>query len=741
MSRWLKSLKPYKGMLLGILVLLIVEVFCDLTLPDITSKIIDTGIQNSGVEHVVPEKIVEKEYESAKIFMNNSEKETWENSYTKDSDGVYKINYTDKKTLDNLDSTLSMSLILDNQFSSLDKDSLTKLLAQQGSGLTPEQLGIKEYPADIRPIFEKMIQSGQMSQNDLEKMKTTMKDKLEEAGGTSLQKSLGLAYAKKQDAKAGIDLNQKQHAYLWKEGGIMIVLAGVLAVAMILTSFLASKVGAAVGRDLRGGVYEKVMRFSNAEIEKFSTASLITRTTNDIQQIQQTTAIGLRMALYSPILAIGGIIRVVSTGVGMGWVIALAVVAMLGIMIGLMGLAMPKFKIMQKLVDNINRISREILTGLPVIRAFGSERREEKRFEKANMDLYKVQLFVNRTMSFMMPIFMFIMFGLSTLIIWLSANKINAGTMQIGQMTAFMTYALQIVMSFIFLTILSVIVPRAAVAAKRADEVLLTEPSIKNADDAIEVKNPKGKVEFKDVSFSYPGSDEEVLHNISFTADTGKVTAVIGSTGSGKSTLIQLIPRLYEVSSGSVEFDGVDVRNLELKSLRQTIGYVPQKSILFTGDIASNIAYGKSEASPEEIELAADIAQAGEFISRKEDGYNSPISQGGTNVSGGQKQRLSIARALAKNPKLLIFDDSFSALDLKTDRKLRKALDEKLGNVTKIIVAQRVSTILNADKIIVMDKGSIVGQGNHEELLKTCETYREIAESQMSKEELYGKEV
>ena len=726
MSRWLKSLKPYKGMLLGILVLLIVEAFCDLTLPDITSKIIDTGIQNSGVEHVVPEKIVEKEYESAKIFMNNSEKETWENSYTKDSDGVYKINYTDKKTLDNLDSTLSMSLILDNQFSSLDKDSLTKLLAQQGSGLTPEQLGIKEYPADIRPIFEKMIQSGQMSQNDLEKMKTTMKDKLEEAGGTSLQKSLGLAYAKKQDAKAGIDLNQKQHAYLWKEGGIMIVLAGVLAVAMILTSFLASKVGAAVGRDLRGGVYEKVMRFSNAEIEKFSTASLITRTTNDIQQIQQTTAIGLRMALYSPIFAIGGIIRVVSTGVGMGWVIALAVVAMLGIMIALMGLAMPKFKIMQKLVDNINRISREILTGLPVIRAFGSERREEKRFEKANMDLYKVQLFVNKTMSFMMPIFMFIMFGLSTLIIWLSANRINAGTMQIGQMTAFMTYALQIVMSFIFLTILSVIVPRSAVAAKRVDEVLLTEPSIKNADDAIEVKNPKGKVEFKDVSFSYPGSDEEVLHNISFTADTGKVTAVIGSTGSGKSTLIQLIPRLYEVSSGSVEFDGVDVRNLELKSLRQAIGYVPQKSILFTGDIASNIAYGKSEASPEEIELAADIAQAGEFISRKEDGYNSPISQGGTNVSGGQKQRLSIARALAKNPKLLIFDDSFSALDLKTDRELRKALDEKLGNVTKIIV---------------MDKGSIVGQGNHEELLKTCETYREIAESQMSKEELYGKEV
>lgn len=741
MSRWLKSLKPYKGMLLGILLLLIVEVFCDLTLPSITSKIIDTGIQNSGVEHVVPEKIVEKEYESAKIFMNDSEKEIWENSYTKNSDGVYEINYKDKKTLDSLDATLSMSLILDSQFSSLDEDSLTKLLAEQGSGLTPEQLGIKEYPADIRPMFENMIQSGKMSKSDLEEMKTTMKDKLEEAGGASLQKSLGLAYAKKQDAAAGIDLNQKQHAYLWKEGGIMIALAGILAVAMILVSYLASKVGAAVGRDLRGGVYEKVMRFSNAEIEKFSTASLITRTTNDIQQIQQTTAIGLRMALYSPILAIGGIIRGVSTGVGMGWVIALAVVGILGIMIGLMGLAMPKFKIMQKLVDNINRISREILTGLPVIRAFGSERREEKRFEKANMDLYKVQVFVNRTMSFMMPIFMFIMFGLSTLIIWLSANRINAGTMQIGQMTAFMTYALQIVMSFLFLTILAVIVPRSAVAAKRVDEILVTEPSIRNADNAIEVKNPKGKVEFKDVSFSYPGSDEEVLHNISFTANTGQVTAVIGATGSGKSTLIQLIPRLYEISGGSIEFDGVDIRNLELKSLRQAIGYVPQKSILFTGDIGSNIAYGKPDASQEEIEGAAEIAQASEFISRKEEGYNSPISEGGTNVSGGQKQRLSIARALAKNPKLLIFDDSFSALDLKTDRKLRQALDEKLGDVTKIIVAQRVSTILNADKILVMDKGRIAGQGSHEELLRTCETYREIAESQMSKEELYGKEV
>ena len=546
---------------------------------------------------------------------------------------------------------------------------------------------------------------------------------------------------KKQDEAAGIDLNKKQQSYLWKEGGLMILLAGILATAMILVSFMASKIGASVGRDLRGSVYDNVMRFSNAEIEKFSTASLITRTTNDIQQIQQTTAIGLRMALYSPIIAIGGIIRVISTGVGMGWVIALAVIAILGIMMALMAIAMPKFKSMQKLVDNLNRISREILTGLPVIRAFGSEKREEKRFEKANRDLYKVQVFVNKTMAFMLPIFMFIMFGLSTLIIWLSANRINAGTMQVGQMTAFITYAMQIVMSFLFLTILAIIVPRSAVAAKRIDEVLLTEPSIKNADNAVVVKNPRGEVEFKNVSFAYPGSDEEVLHNISFTAKAGKITAVIGATGSGKSTLIQLIPRLYEVSDGSVEFDGINVKELEISSLRQAIGYVPQKGILFTGDISSNIAYGKSDASQEEIEKAADIAQASEFISRKDEGYNTPIAEGGTNVSGGQKQRLSIARAIAKDPKLLIFDDSFSALDLKTDGKLRKALEEKLGNVTKIIVAQRVSTILHADQILVMDKGSIVGKGTHEELLKNCKTYREIAESQMTKEELYGEEV
>ncbi len=447
------------------------------------------------------------------------------------------------------------------------------------------------------------------------------------------------------------------------------------------------------------------------------------------------------MALYSPIIAIGGIIRVISTGVGMGWGIALAVIAILGIMMALMAIAMPKFKSMQKLVDNLNRISREILTGLPVIRAFGSEKREEKRFEKANRDLYKVQVFVNKTMAFMLPIFIFIMFGLSTLIIWLSANRINAGTMQVGQMTAFITYAMQIVMSFLFLTILAIIVPRSAVAAKRIDEVLLTEPSIKNADNAVVVKDPRGEVEFKNVSFAYPGSDEEVLHNISFTAKAGKITAVIGATGSGKSTLIQLIPRLYEVSDGSVEFDGINVKELEIRFLRQAIGYVPQKEILFTGDISSNIAYGKSDASQEEIEKAADIAQASEFISRKDEGYNTPIAEGGTNVSGGQKQRLSIARAIAKDPKLLIFDDSFSALDLKTDGKLRKALEEKLGNVTKIIVAQRVSSILHADQILVVDKGSIVGKGTHEELLKNCETYREIAESQMTKEELYGEEV
>ena len=490
---------------------------------------------------------------------------------------------------------------------------------------------------------------------------------------------------------------------------------------------------------MRGGIYAKVMGFSNAEIEKFSTASLITRTTNDIQQIQLTTTLALRMMFYSPIMAIGGVIRVAGTGAGMGWVIITAILAIVVIIVFLFLLVMPKFKAVQRLVDNMNRVTREIITGLPVIRAFGTEKREEKRFAEASMDLYKVQLFINRAISFMMPAFMFIMFGVSALIVWVGAHRIDAGAMRVGQMTAFITYTMQIIMSFIMLTVMAVMVPRAAVAANRIDEVMKTDSSIKNKEGAEKITDPRGNVAFKNVGFMYPGADAPVLENITFTAKAGQTTAIIGSTGCGKSTVVQLIPRLYEVTSGSIELDGKDIRDLDMKDLRGIIGYVPQKRILFSGDIRSNIAYGNETATDEEIKEAAVIAQADDFIEAKELGYDSPISEGGTNVSGGQNQRLSIARALAKHPKIFVFDDSFSALDLRTDRRLRAALKKSVGDSTVIIVAQRVSTIIDADCIIVMENGKIVGNGTHKELLETCKTYREIAESQMTAEELYGK--
>ena len=739
MGRWMKTLKPYMLSILVVIGLLVVQAACELTLPDYTSKIIDTGIQGYGIEHVCPEKIVASEYESAKLFMDENEKKLWEDAYEKKGD-IYEIRYTDKKTLDNLDKELAISLVLDSQVSKMDEEALMKVLEERDD-LTPEALGITEYPVDLRPIFKNMQDSGELDGAMLEEMKVKVGQQLDAMGGEALQISMGKAYAKVLDEQAGVDIYAKQQAYLWSTGGIMIVIAVIMAVAMILTSLFASKIGACVGRDLRGSIYSRVMKFSNAEIEKFSTASLITRTTNDIQNIQMTTTLALRLALFSPVMAIGGVIRVASTGAGMWWVIAVAILAIIAIIIFLFSLVMPKFAIVQKLVDNINRITREIITGLPVIRAFGTEKREEERFKGANMDLYKVQIFINRAISFMYPAFMFVMFGVSTLIVWVGAHRIDDGFMRVGQMTAFITYTMQIIMSFIMLTVMAVMIPRAAIAAKRVDEVIRTRSSINNKPDAVKMNDPKGTVEFENVCFTYPGADGEVLTDISFTAEAGKTTAIIGSTGCGKSTLIQLIPRLYDASAGEVKIDGVNVKDIELKSLRENIGYVPQKGILFSGTIRSNISYGNTDASEEDIEEAAAIAQANDFIERKEDGYDSPISQGGTNVSGGQKQRLAIARALAKHPKIFIFDDSFSALDLKTDRKLREALKEKVGERTVIIVAQRVSTILNADLILVMDEGKIVGRGTHRELIASCKTYKEIAESQLSPEEINRKGV
>ena len=538
------------------------------------------------------------------------------------------------------------------------------------------------------------------------------------------------------DSAAGVDMDKLQTDYLWASGIKMVLMALLVAVITVCVGMLASRVAAGAGRDLRGSVYKKVMGFSSAEMDRFSTASLITRTTNDVQQIQMVIVLLLRMVLYAPVLGIGGVIKVWQTGAGMGWVIGLAVAAIMALVLFLMVVAMPKFKLMQKLVDGVNLVSREILTGLSVIRAFGREKKEEERFDKANKKLTKTMLFTNRVMTFMMPCMTFIMYGLTVLIVWVAAHKIDNGSMQVGAMTAFITYAMQIVMSFLMLTMMSVMLPRAAVAADRIDEVLTVKSEIVDPEKPETLEKKEGVVRFNHVSFKYPGAEHNALEDIDFVAEPGKTTAIIGSTGCGKSTLVNLIPRLYDVTEGSVTIDGHDIRNITMNELRDELGFVPQKGVLFSGTIASNLRYGREDATDEEIREAAEIAQASDFIEEKSAKYDSPIAQGGSNVSGGQKQRLSIARAIAKNPKVFIFDDSFSALDLKTDAALRKALAEKVSDSTVIIVAQRISTVLHAEQILVMDEGRIVGRGTHEELLANCEVYRQIAKSQMSEKEL-----
>lgn len=547
---------------------------------------------------------------------------------------------------------------------------------------------------------------------------------------------MGAAYAVSCDKAAGIDIDYVQKSYLLFAGLKMLGMALLMGVVTVLVGFFASRVGAGIGMTLREKVFKNVVGFSNAEMDKFSTASLITRSTNDIQQIQMVSVMLLRMVAYAPILGIGGVLKVMQTGAGMGWIIVLAVVVILGYVMILMSAAMPKFKLMQKLVDNINLVSREILTGLSVIRAFGREKKEEERFDEANKDLTRTMLFTNRVMTFMMPGMMMIMNVLTVGIVWFGANKIDGGNMQVGAMTAFITYAMMIVMSFLMLTMMSIMLPRAAVAAERIDEVVRTESSIKNIDKPEKLTSHDGVISFEHVNFKYPGAEEDVLHDIDFVAKPGETTAIIGSTGCGKSTLVNLIPRLYDVTDGKILLDGKDIRNISMSDLREEIGFVPQKGVLFSGTIASNLRFGNDNATNEEIKKAAEIAQATEFIEAKDDKYESSISQGGSNVSGGQKQRLAIARAIAKKPKIFIFDDSFSALDLKTDAALRKALSENVKDSTVIIVAQRISTILHAEQILVLDDGKVVGKGTHEQLLKDCEVYREIAKSQLSAKEL-----
>lgn len=761
MGKLFKNLKPYWSSVLLILVLLVVQAFCDLSLPQYTSDIIDTGIQNSGVEHILPEQITAEEFENAQLFMTESEKQKWQNAY----DGEQRKESLSGKDLDELDSDLLVPVLLNYQMSMMSEDSFREMLAQQqtdpNAAAQMEQMTVEELGAamgvelqpfqrteedsdgnsstvtcvDVRPVFAAMQQSGQLNEDTVTQMRSQLEDMLDTMGD-SLVQSMGVAYAVQCDKDAGLDIDKIQTSYLWRTGSKMMAMAFAMMAAAICVCYVASRVGAGVGRDLRGKVFSRVMQFSSAEMDQFSTASLITRSTNDIQQVQMVTAIFLRMLLYAPILGIGGVLKVVHTGAGMGWVIVLAVLVILGIVGVLMAIAMPKFQKMQVLVDKVNLVSREILTGLSVIRAFGREKTEEERFDKANRDLTKTNLFVNRVMTFMMPVMMLIMYSLTILIVWVGSHRIDGGSMQVGSMTAFITYAMMIVMSFLMLTMMSVMLPRGSVAAKRIDEVLQTKTSVQETAQPKHLQDSKGVLTFDHVCFRYPHAEENALTDLCFTAKSNQTTAIIGSTGCGKSTLVNLIPRLYDVTAGSITLDGVELRDLPLEELRQQIGFVPQKGVLFSGTIASNLRFGNPDASDAEVQQAAEIAQAMEFIQEKPDRFDSTIAQGGTNVSGGQKQRLTIARAIAKHPKVFVFDDSFSALDLKTDAALRKALGEQVQDSTMIIVAQRISTILHADQILVLEEGKIVGKGTHEELLKNCEVYQQIAKSQLSPSEL-----
>lgn len=762
MGKIFKHMKPYWMSIVIVIALLFVQAWCDLALPSYTSDIIDVGILKSGVEHVLPEAVTSEEFETAEFIMTDREMEVWEGSYEEDGD-VYRLLVTDQALLDSLDEELSVPLIMNYQMSAMEEQAVKELIAAQTGtdvksleSMSVEDLGqmlgveLKSFEqekedddgntvnvtcVDIRPVFVQMIQSGMLDKETILSMRDSMQKTIDTMG-SSLVKSMGVAYAVACDKAAGVDVDQVQKSYLVTAGLKMVGMALIIGIVTILIGFFASRVGAGIGRDLREKVFRKVVSFSNAEMDKFSTASLITRSTNDIQQIQMVAVLLLRMVAYAPIVGIGGVIKVIETGAGMGWIIVLAIVVIMSYIMILNSIAMPKFKIMQKLVDNINLVSREILTGLSVIRAFGREEKEEERFDEANRSLTKTMLFTNRVMTFMMPGMMMLMNLLSVGIVWVGAHKIDAGNMQVGAMTAFITYAMTIVMSFLMLTILSIMIPRAAVAANRIEEVLQTESSIRDEAEPEQMTSHNGVVKFSHVNFRYPGAEADVLHDIDFTAEPGKTTAIIGSTGCGKSTLVNLIPRLYDVTDGSITLDGKDIRGIRMADLREEIGFVPQKGILFSGTIASNLRFGKEDASDAQIGKAAEIAQATEFIEAKEKKYDSEIAQGGSNVSGGQKQRLAIARAIAKDPKIFIFDDSFSALDLKTDAALRKALAENVKDSTVIIVAQRISTILHAEQILVLDDGKIVGKGTHEELLASCDVYQQIAKSQLSAKEL-----
>lgn len=718
-----------------IMILLVVQAYCMLSLPQYTSDIIDTGIQNKGQEHIVPSKIRADDFEKAKLFMSDKELKLWKSAYQKSDDGkIYKLRASEDE-LSKLDDELIVPLAISYQFEK----------QQKKSGVIAGKNSEKGQNTDAKVGATAGSSPQEAEAAALKKQIDKARNKLEETidkVGEKTVKSMGMAYAVDAQRKAGVDIDAMQKSYLWSAGFRMIVFSLLMLIVSITVAYLASGVGAGIGRDLRAKIYKNVIGFSNAEMDRFSTASLITRSTNDVQQIQQVSVMMLRMALFAPIMGLGGVYKVTKTGAHMGWVIAIALAVIFLIIALLVVVAMPKFKKMQVLVDDVNLVSREILTGLSVIRAFGREEEEEKRFDVANQKLKRNQLFTNRVMTFMLPTMILIMDVLVIGITWVSANRIDMGTLRVGAMTAFISYSIQIVMSFIMLTVMSIILPRASVAADRIDEVIRSKSSILNPDKPKrlpingEEGVENGVLEFEHVSFRFPGAENDAIEDISFTLKPGTVTAMIGSTGSGKSTIVNLIPRFYDVTGGTIKLNGVDLRELDLGELRSQIGLVPQKATLFSGTIASNLRFGNHDADKNDLRKAAEIAQALEFIEEKADGFDSSIAQGGSNVSGGQKQRLAIARAIAKNPSVYVFDDSFSALDMKTDAKLRKALSEKTKTASVLIVAQRISTIINADNILVLDEGRIVSSGRHEELLKTCDVYAQIASSQLSNREL-----
>lgn len=725
MAKLAKYLKSSAGFIVLIVCLLFLQAYCDLELPDYTSKIVNEGIQQKGIEDGVPEQMREETAENLKLFLDEEGRALLDESYTLE-DGTYVLNRMTEEERQRLADTMEQAELV------------LSAMEQAGAESSSEAEGAASMMAQLPEGMSALDAVKLLPQETRDQISETVMEKFGSMPDTMISQYT-VAFVQNEYEALGIDLGQMQIRYIMKTGGSMLLLALLGMAASVCVTFCSARVAATVAHDLRNDVYRKVIGFTNEEFNRFSTASLITRSTNDIQQIQMLLALGFRIILFSPILGLGGVLKVLQSDASMSWIIALAVILILMVIIVLFKVAMPRFTKLQTLIDRVNLVTREILSGIMVTRAFSAEKHEEERFEEANHNLMRTNLFVNRCMTFMMPIMMLIMNGVSVLIVYKGSYAIDGGTLQVGDMMAFIQYAMQIIMSFLMITMMSIMIPRANVAGKRIYEVLSTEATIRDPEQPkTPDENVKGIVEFDHVSFAYPDADEKVLEDISFKAEKGQTVAFIGSTGSGKSTLVNLIPRFFDVTEGSVRVDGVDVRDMTKKDLCGRLGYVPQKSVLFSGTIDSNIRYGRPEAADEEVKEAAAIAQSTDFIEAKDEQYQSPIAQGGTNVSGGQKQRLSIARAIAKKPEILIFDDSFSALDYKTDVALRRALKEHTKDTTTLIVAQRISTILHADQIIVLDEGRMAGKGTHEELMKNCEVYRQIATSQLSEEELAG---